>query len=155
MTIASSVLREDALQTDGRRRVTEAHTDHLGAVYLRTYLATGGFDAAAQLAARAAEIETQLADEEFGRDLDRITQRLFTGLTTNHLTLAQLRTRLRAYYVQATPLEVCVLATFFLTLSDAQLQSLFSVTAGQLPALKARLQTRADLLISLDAATGE
>ena len=155
MAITSSVIQNDAPQADGRRRVTEAHTDHLGVVHSRTYLADAETDVVAALAPRASQLVAELADAEFARNLTRILARQTTGLTTQHLTLAQLRQRLRAFYQTADRLEVCLLAAFFLTLTDAQLQSLFGVTAGQLPALKARLQARADVLTALESATGE
>ncbi len=155
MAIVNSQSVGDSAQIDGRRRITEAHTDHLGLVHLRTYLADAGFDVVAQLAARAGELEVGLADDEFRRNLRRILQRAAGGVTAQHLTLAQLRQRLRAFYQQAQPLEVCLLATFFLTLTNAQLQTMFEVTAGQVAALRTRLQARADITTALDSAIGE
>ena len=90
VAITSSVIQNDAPQADGRRRVTEAHPDHLGVVHSRTYLADAETDVVTALAPRASQLVAELADAEFARNLTQILARQTTGLTTQHLTLAQL-----------------------------------------------------------------
>ena len=62
MTIVSSAVIDDRAQIDGRRYITEAHTDHLGVVHSRLYLAPA--DYVPDLAATAALIEASLAAAE-------------------------------------------------------------------------------------------
>lgn len=64
MSIASSTHVEAHAQADGRRYVTETHTDHLGEVYSFEYLAAVGADYVAIRTARAAALEAQLAEDE-------------------------------------------------------------------------------------------
>lgn len=56
-TMVSSVVTVDGhTQVDGRRYVTETHTDSNGAVYVIEYLSAVGADTAAIAAARADQI---------------------------------------------------------------------------------------------------
>jgi hypothetical protein len=148
---------QDDVQHDGRRRITERHTDHVGRVYRRTYLIDAVANIAARLTAFAVQLDAQLSEEEFQANLQAILTRQYTLLRAQYATFAQHRARLRLYYRdEATRLDVALIALYFLTLTDAQLQTIFGVSAGaQTTALKARLQVRADIIPALDAATGE
>lgn len=66
MPIVSSETIIDAhTQAGGGRYVIERHTDDAGVVHqVGPYLAPEGFDTAARLAARAVEIDAQLAEAE-------------------------------------------------------------------------------------------
>ena len=66
MPIVSSTHTQDAhTQRDGSRYTIERHTDDAGRVYqVGPYLAPVGFDVAARLASRAAQISDQLAEAE-------------------------------------------------------------------------------------------
>ena len=64
MTIVSSSVVFDPAGPDGRKQARETHTDHLGNVYVRGYLWDSGIDANAVLAARAEQIESELAEAE-------------------------------------------------------------------------------------------
>ena len=66
MPILSSTYTQDAhTQRDGGRYTIERHTDDAGKVYqVGPYVAPVGFDVAARLASRAAEINEQLAEAE-------------------------------------------------------------------------------------------
>lgn len=64
MTITSSQIIEDSPQTDGRRWITEEHTDHLGGKHRINYMAEGDADANAIMSIRVAGIEESLADNE-------------------------------------------------------------------------------------------
>lgn len=66
MPIVSSTHTIDThTQRGGGRYVIERHTDSTGVVHqIGPYLAPAGFDVAARLAARAAELNERLAEEE-------------------------------------------------------------------------------------------
>jgi len=61
-TIVSSIIAEDSAQADGRRRVTEVHTDSVGLEHHQQYLAESGDDADAHLALTAIRLDASLAD---------------------------------------------------------------------------------------------
>lgn len=66
MAIVSSTYTPDAhTQTDGRRYVSETHTDSTGVVHTLSYLAEPGADYAAILAAHAAQLSESLAAQEY------------------------------------------------------------------------------------------
>ena len=69
MPIVSSIVTEDRQQIDGRRSIVERHVDHLGVEYSCFYMAEAHDDAAASLAARAAQIEADLAAAEIAANL--------------------------------------------------------------------------------------
>ena len=64
MPIVSSTHTVGHAQIDGRRYVTELHTDDVGAVLPAEYLAPLGADYVAIRNARAAQINEQLAEAE-------------------------------------------------------------------------------------------
>lgn len=76
--------------------------------------------------------------------------------TFRHSTAAQLRTALRQRFRTARGIALANLAEFCLTLTNAQLQSLFGVAAGaETTALRARLQAKVDKRDALLAEAGE
>lgn len=64
MAIVSSTHTVGHAQIDGRRYVTEAHTDGVGVEHRVEYLAAIGTDYVAVRNARAAQIAIQLAEAE-------------------------------------------------------------------------------------------
>lgn len=64
MPIVSSIITEDAAQIDGRRRIAERHSDHIGGIHEVLYIAESGADASLMLPIRAALIEGQLTAAE-------------------------------------------------------------------------------------------
>lgn len=64
MGIINSQIIEDSIQTDGRRWITERHTDHLGQFHTITYMADPEFDATAAMNNRVTSIENKLAESE-------------------------------------------------------------------------------------------
>ena len=70
MPITSSTIVSDATQVDGRRRVLERHTDHVGGIHDVSYLASAGDDVSLMLPIRAALIEDQLAAAEIAANLE-------------------------------------------------------------------------------------
>lgn len=65
MSIVSSTFILDAhTQADGRKYVQEVHTDSTGTVHTFNYLAQVGENYAAVMAARAVQLEIDLAERE-------------------------------------------------------------------------------------------
>lgn len=64
MPILTSTHTASHAQVDGRRYVTEQHTDDLGAVVVVEYLAAADADYVAIRTARAAQINEALAEAE-------------------------------------------------------------------------------------------
>jgi hypothetical protein len=64
MSIVSSTHVVDREQVDGRCYVTEFHTDSIGVVHRRDYLAAVGADYVAIRTAAAVELANTLADQE-------------------------------------------------------------------------------------------
>jgi len=64
MSIVSSTHELDQGQPDGRNYVTETHTDHLGNVYKRSYLASASADYVALRTSYAAVLVIKLAEAE-------------------------------------------------------------------------------------------
>lgn len=60
----SSVFSSGHAQRDGRRYVTETHTDDAGGVHRVEYLAAVGTDYTAVMQARAAQIDAALLEAE-------------------------------------------------------------------------------------------
>lgn len=72
MSIVSSISTVGHAQANGRKRVVELHTDHLGNVYRIEYgpIDVDAVDIDAIRAARSTAIEDQLAEEEARRLID-------------------------------------------------------------------------------------
>lgn len=69
MSITASAIAEDALQSDGRRAILEIHTDHTGKTWPRRYMAGASDNLQTGLAARAAELEAFLTQQEIDANL--------------------------------------------------------------------------------------
>jgi hypothetical protein len=153
LPIVSSVVVQDAAQRDGRRAVRERHTDQLGLTCDVFYLAEAAASAPAALAVHAGVIDAGLITAEL--DANERAALAQQSPTFNYCTLAQFRTRLRQRFSEFTGWDLVRLGKFIngLGLSDAQLQSLFGVSAGaQLTALKTKL---ANMAAHYDAVTAD
>jgi hypothetical protein len=64
MPVMASDIRFDSPQADGRRYITEVHTDSLGREHAFTWLAEPSQDASEGLAARAIQVNTELVLNE-------------------------------------------------------------------------------------------
>jgi hypothetical protein len=136
MSIVSSVAVVGHLQRDGRRYVTERHTDHLGAVHAREYLAPFGqtqTERDALLAQHATEFALSLAVAEY---LLRVSEDGWPG-PLEHQTAAQFADKLRFEYRESVRERVCYLAWWLLrrinegSFTDAQVRNAFGMTAQQ------------------------
>lgn len=144
MPIVSSTVSEEVAQKDGRKWVEERHTDHVGLVYVLRYLASSGVDINAVLSARATQILNDLVRTEIAANLSRIlADGSLANVTIVYATLADIRTALREAYQNATRLDAIMLGDFLSSLTNGQLQTLFSMSAGQVTSLRTNKLTPA------------
>ena len=155
MSITTSVIVEDHAQIDGRRAVRERHTDHLGVFHFASYLAQAADNASTIMAARVAILEAHLAATEMAQNIAFIMVGAYGSVTTNHISVADARAAIRALYQTGSGEIIGRLAGYLLTLSDATLRTLFSMTQSQVNQLKTRLQGKVDALNAVLTAVGE
>jgi hypothetical protein len=156
MTIASSETVSVSVQADGRRYVLEHHTDHLGVVHPRTWLAGAADNLAAALAAYATNFTEALRQREIGENIASVMLNGSTATTTfQHSTAAENRTALRAAYLTATRTEAIMIGDFLASQTNAVLQTLFSMTNTQVNTLRTnKLTPAANAAATIRAATG-
>lgn len=157
MAITASVIDRVSVQADGRKWVHEIHTDNLGLTWTRDWLAQAADDLNAALSAHAAVIANDLINAELAADLAAIEANgsLATGITTSYATLAQVRAALRTAYASATQTQAIMLGDYLSSLADATLQTLFSMTAGQVTTLRTnKLTPAASAAATIRAASG-
>lgn len=156
MAITASSLVALTPLADGRRYVTEQHTDQDGLIHRLTYLAGALDNLQATLTARATQLFADLVDRELERNLQRILEQGSAAqLTFRYCTAGQMRAYGREAFRTLTRVDACFMAQFLFTLTDTQLKTLFSMNDTQLASLKTRLQAKATLVPSLQAAAGE
>ena len=154
--IISSVVVSDQPQIDGRRWIRERHTDHMAVVYFRDYVAVAGLVIADGFPAVVAILNQHLTDAEIARDLANIYERgNLAVVTTNYVTLVDIRTALREAYRTVTREQAFALGAFLNTLTNTQLGTLFGVSGAGLTALRNRLQIKATQWAEYLAAGGE
>lgn len=156
MAIVSSETVSVSTQRDGRRYVLEHHTDHLGVVWPRTWLAGAADNLAAALSAYAATLLDILRDREIGSNIaDILTNGSIATITLQHSTAAQNRTALRGAYRTATRVEAVMIADYLNTLTNAQLATAFNTTTGEAATLRTnKLEPAATIASGTRAATG-
>jgi hypothetical protein len=157
MSIVSSIIAADDLQKDGRRWIRELHTDHIGVQYLVTYLGEAVTNASAVMAARAAQINAGIEASEIVSNVGEImTLGSQAAPVTNYSTGVQNFEALREVYRLATRTEAIFIGDFLSSLTNAQLQAAFSMTAGQVTTLRAnKLTPAATLAASIRSAAGQ
>jgi hypothetical protein len=156
MTIASSETVQVSVQADGRRYVLEHHTDHLGVVHPRTWLAGAADNLAAALAAYATNLAEALRQREIDANIASVLLNGSTAVTTfQHSTIAENRTALRAAYLTATRTDAIMIGDFLSSQTNAVLQALFSMTTTQVNTLRTnKLTPAANAAATIRAATG-
>ena len=156
MSIVSSETVSTSVQRDGRRYVVERHVDHLGVAHERTWLAGAADNLAAALAAHAVTLVEILRQREITSNIaDILINGSLATITLQHSTAAQNRTALRDAYRTATRTEAIMIGDYLNTLTDAQLQTVFSMTAGQVNTLRTnKLAPAASAADTIRAATG-
>lgn len=156
MAIVSSVIESVSEQRDGRRWVHEKHTDQLGELHERQWLAEPGDDLDAALAGYAAAISGALLAAEISANMEQIkTDGSLANVSLEHSTIAQNRAQLRQEYRNATRTEAIMIGDYLNTFSDVQLQNLFGLTAGQAANLRAsKLTPAVNAAATIRAAAG-
>ena len=150
--ITSAAIVEDTGQADGRRHIREGHAEVDGPPHDFCWMAEGGQDATAGLAARAAWLETELPEREVEANTDaesvaEMTFRYCTPLQTAH--------RLRQKFPSASGADACRMAGIFLAQTDTRLRTAFGLTQPQVMVLKTRLQLMVDKCDAINAVEGE
>ena len=151
----TSLIISDTIQIDGRRHIIERHVDDFGITHDYFYMAESNTDVNAIMTARVATLEAQLVEADIQLNIQRILEGNYGEVINKYATLTDIRAALRNFYQTATREEVGRMAGFLLTLTDAQLRTLFNMTQSQVNQLKTRLQARFDELTAVLTATGE
>jgi len=156
MTIVSSETVETSVQRDGRRYVREHHTDHLGVIHPRTWLAGAADNLAAALSAYAALLLEILRDREIAANIASIlSDGSLATITLQHSTAAQNRAALREAYRTATRVEAVMIGDYLNTLTNNQLATAFGITTGEAATLRTnKLEPAATIASGIRSATG-
>lgn len=139
-TIVSSQIVADRAQADGRRYVTERHTDSEGATHDVTYLAESDGDAQATANARQATILAQLNRHEISANMAKALNAELQ-YSFKYSTFGENAAELRQLFLVATKWELLTLGWVIneLSLSDNQLKTIFEVDDAGLIPVKAKL----------------
>lgn len=153
----SSVLVTGVVQVDGTVTLRETYVTSAGETFTQDYTAPNGDDHAGHLTAAAAKLLSDLTANEVTSNVSQVV--LFgsqAAPTLKYSTAVQNFAALRQYYQTATRIEAVMIGDFLNTLTSNQLQTAFSLTAGQVTTLRNnKLQPAADLATSIRAATGQ
>jgi hypothetical protein len=154
--IVASIIAEDARQADGRRWIAERHTDQLGLAYEFRYLAAAAADVVALMTARVAIINADLIAREIAANLAAVaTLGAQATPVFNYSTTAQNVAALRVAYASATQQQAIFTGEYLGSLTDAQLQSAFGLTAAQVTSLRSsKLAPAASAAATIRAAAG-
>jgi hypothetical protein len=155
--ITSSTAAVDVAQIDGRFWVTETHTDTAGGQHVFQYLATAGFDYNTALANRAAALVIAIPQAEIAANILAV-ENLGSLATPTFVfsTPAANVAALRAAYQTATHLQAIMMGDFLSSLTDAQLETAFSLTAGQVATLRTnKLTPAANAAAAIRAGAGQ
>lgn len=119
-----SKIVSDAVQSDGRRAITEKHTDDRGVVQFVNYVCDRDFDAEQALQDRKVTIEDELLKE----DLEKATKTLVLPDRASPLDFIL---RIADLYKVAEGFEVARLATFLVTIDVSDLQLNYEKIQGE------------------------
>jgi hypothetical protein len=157
MAITASAIVGNALQKDGRRYIRERHTDHTGEFWFRAYLASVGEDLNAALATYATVLVEALRVAEIQRNVIGIlADGRLAIITLVHSTAAQNFAALREAYRNATRVEAVFIGDFLGSLTDAQLQTAFGLSAAQVTTLRtSKLTPATNAATTIRATTGQ
>jgi hypothetical protein len=146
VTIISSVIDFQLPQIDGTYVIREIHTDSLDATYIVDYNLPSDGNAQTHLSNDATILLASLPGQEISNNISQVE--LLGSLanpTFNYSTSAQNLTALRAAYLQSTNTQAIMIGDFLNTLTTAQLESIFSMTSGQVATLKTNYLTPASI----------
>ena len=156
MTIVTSTIISQTPQADGRIAVREQFVDQLGNIFDRFYLALPTDNLSAILASNAIDLAAQQAASEIANNINQIFTNGSLAVTTfNYSTQAANFAALRAAFLTATRQDAIMVGDFFNSLTSAQLQAAFSISAAQVTTLKTnKLTPAATLAASIRANVG-
>ena len=147
MAILSSSVVSMSPQIDNRIAVIEQHTDSLGVIHQITYLAPAGTtasQAATTCANRDASMSAELKAREIAANIAAVsTLGLNAVLTFIESTPTQNATAVRQVYAAMTQTQAIFTGEYLSTLSDATLQAVFGLSAGQVTTLRTNVLTPA------------
>lgn len=158
MAITSSAIIEDRAQIDGRRWITERHTDNLGIQRFVQYLAEAGADVQAAMSERLTQFIADIKKREIDRAIaNALEDGPAVSPTLNWNTNTEFGLALREFYKTANQRNACRIGWYVtqFNLTDNQLRTFFGLTAGQVTAARAKLNALSDQYTSLLAAVGE
>lgn len=157
VSIVSSVIAAIDTQKDGRKWVRELHTDQVGVQYVRQYLAQAADDLNAALAAYALILADNIKAAEIASNVAAVTANgSLATISLVYSTAAENRVAGRAAYLAPTRTDAIMIGDFLSSLTDGQLQTIFSMTAGQVTTLRANKLTPATALAaSIRSAAGQ
>lgn len=155
--VLTSVIAQDLAQKDGRRWIEELHTDQFGIQHPRFYMCAAAFDAAAQLLLDKAQTIIDLQNQETDTNVAQVTTiGSLAAPTFNYSTVNQNLAALRAAYQTSTQTQAIMIGDYLSTLTDAQLQNIFGLTAGQVTTLRSnKLTPAATMAASIRSAVGQ
>lgn len=158
MSIVSSAITADNPQKDGRRWISELHTDQLGLKYPFSYLApNAAWDAIATMNARVATINANLTASEIASNVAQVL--LLGSLASpvlNYSTAAANFASLRTAYATATQVQAVMIGDFLSSLTDVQLETAFGFTLTQVTTLRStKLTPAATAAATIRATTGQ
>lgn len=145
-----------SVQKDGKT-VHEVHTDLVGIVHDFVYTASAVADLAAALAAHALDLGLNLELDEVRANIYGVTTlgSLFSP-TFIYSTVVENVAALRAAYLTASNFQAVMMGDYLNSLTNGQLQTAFSLTAGQVTTLRTnKLTPAANLATSIRASTGQ
>jgi hypothetical protein len=133
-----------AVQADGSHQVREIHTDLAGLTHYIDYLAAVGDDMSANMAVHATNLGNDLQAAEMAANVLQVeTVGSLAGPTFVYSTAAQNLTALRAAYQTASQVQAIMIGDFLSSLTNAQLETIFGDTLGQITTLRANALTPA------------
>ena len=161
MAIVSSSFTVGVVQRDGRRFITEIHTDNTGATHRIEYLGESPDDSAFEnpaviMAARAVTLDQGLKQFEIEQILSDLRRPL-----VKYVTKAALLVVWRERFREARREQAAQLAKWILDhleageWTDAQLRALFGLNPAEYTALKLRLDDLRTRWNQVQAAAGE
>lgn len=157
MSIVSSVIASTDVQRDGRKWVREIHTDQVAVQYVRTYLAGAADDLNAALAAYAVILASNINLQEIASNVAAVLANgSLATISLVYSTAADNRAAGRLAYQNATRTDAIMIGDFLSSLTDGQLQTIFSMTAGQVTTLRTnKLTPAATAAATIRAAAGQ
>lgn len=147
MPIVSSVTVTDRVQRDGKRKIRQIFTDHLGVTHPEQFLAAADYDAVQGLIDGAGKIEAELE----GREEGEYREELIAGRNPFrnpddsaknpefHTRTNLLRKIVRYFLKHEDPLMLDKLAHFLARVTDAQLKGLLGINQARVDRIRAKV----------------